>query len=317
LVNFLKLTHNEVMKIYIQKSTWVMYIFLALIILVGAILNVTGDFITKDYGEDTWREELQEENNKLMKEMKEEPLFQDYNTSLIGQNNYYLENDIQPVGYGAWQYVQENLLLVSLVSLFTIIVAAGIVANEFRWGTIKLLLIRPTSRFRILLSKYVAVLLFALHALLFLIIFSWIIGFIFFGVDGFNPYIVIEKSNGLEYVSIIKEVVVGYGLRVINLVMMATFAFMISSMFRSSAVSIGTAVFLMLAGNSIVMFFAERSWAKFILFANTDLSQYIDGNTPFIEGMSLPFSVTVLVIYFAIFVFAAWGVFMKRDVAGQ
>lgn len=317
MVNFLKLTQNEVRKMHIQKSTWIMYSILALIILVGAILNITGDFIIKDYGENTWREELQEENNKLTKEMEEEQLFQEYNTSLIEKNNYYLENDIKPLGYGAWQYVQENLMLVSLISLFTIIVAAGIVANEFRWGTIKLLLIRPISRSKILLSKFVAVLLFAFYALLFLIFFSWIIGAIFFGIDGLNPYMVMEKGNGLEYVSIIKEVMTSYGLKVVNLVMMATFAFMISSILRSSAVAIGTAVFLMLAGNSIVLFFAERSWAKFILFANTDLSQYVGGNEPFIEGMSLTFSVTVLVVYFVIFVIASWGVFMRRDVAGN
>lgn len=61
--------------------------------------------------------------------------------------------------------------------------------------------------------------------------------------------IVIEKSNGLEYVPIIEEIITGYGFKMVNLVMMATFAFMISSIFRNSAFAIGTAVFLMMAGN--------------------------------------------------------------------
>lgn len=315
--NFWKLTQNEIKKIYIQKSTWILYILLALLIVGGAILTVTTDIITKDYDENTWKVELQEENDKLTKEMEEEALFQDYNTSLIEQNNYYLENDIRPLGYNAWQYVLENVMLLSVVSLFTIIVAAGIVANEFRWGTIKLLLIRPISRSKILLSKYVAVLLFAFYTLLFLIILSWLIGAIFFGIDGFNPHMVMEKSGGLEYVSVIKEIGIDYGYKLVNLLMMATFAFMISTIFRSSPIAIGTAVFLMLAGNSIVMFFAEHSWAKYILFANTDLTQYLDGNAPLMEGMTLSFSIAVLVVYFVIFVTASWGVFMKRDVAGN
>ncbi|WP_010094354.1 ABC transporter permease [Ornithinibacillus scapharcae] len=317
MVNFLKLTQNEIKKVYIQKSTWVLYMLLALIIIGGGILTVTTDVITKEYGEDTWKEELQEENQKLTKEMEEEGLFADYNTSLIEINNYYIENDIRPLGYNAWQYVQENAMLVSLVSLFTIIIAAGIVANEFRWGTIKLLLIRPISRFKILLSKFVAVLLFAFYTLLFLIILSWIVGAIFFGIDSFNPHMVMDKHGGLEYVSVIKEIIFDYGFKLVNLFMMATFAFMISSIFRSSPIAIGTAVFLMLAGNSIVMFFAEHSWSKYILFANTDLTQYVGGNEPLIEGMTLSFSITVLVVYFVVFVCASWGVFMKRDVAGN
>ncbi|HAM80137.1 ABC transporter permease [Ornithinibacillus bavariensis] len=316
MVNFWQLTQNELKKIYIQKATWVMYILLTVILFGAALITITSDFITRDYNEDTWREELQEENNKLTKEMQEEAIFQEYNTGLIEQNNYYLEHDIMPPGYGAWQYVHENIILVSLISLFTIIVAAGIVANEFKWGTIKLLLIRPSSRVKILLSKYVAVILFALLTLLFLIAFSWLIGALFFGVDGLNPHMVMEKNNGLAYVSIIKEVLVGYGFKMVNLIMMATFAFMISSIFRSSALAIGIAVFLMLAGNSIVMFFAEHSWAKFILFANTDLSQYVNGNEPFIEGMSLTFSIIILLIYYAFFVISSWIVFVKRDVAG-
>ncbi|WP_040982550.1 ABC transporter permease [Oceanobacillus jeddahense] len=314
--NLMNLIHNEINKIYIQKSTWIMYIFLAVIILgYGMLTNFFGD-VRESYSEDSWRAELQEENEELTKEMEEEELLQDFNTGLIEQNNYYLENDIQPASYDAWQFVMEMNIMLSIVSLLTIIIAAGIVANEFRWGTIKLLLIRPISRSKILLSKYMAVLLFALITLLFVVIFSWIIGALFFGVEGLNPHIVMDKAGGLEYVSVIHEIITNYGYKLVNLVMMATFAFMISSIFRNSALAIGTAVFLMMAGNSIVSFFSEYSWAKYILFANTDLSQYANG-APWVEGMTLPFSIIVLLVYFVVFLAASWGIFTKRDIAGQ
>ena len=92
-----------------------------------------------------------------------------------------------------------------------------------------------------------------------------------------NPHIVLEKNEGMEYVSVIGEILTGYGFSLINLLMMATFAFMISAIFRNSALAIGLAIFLMLAGNQIVFFFIERDWAKYILLANTDLSQYVNG----------------------------------------
>jgi len=317
LSNFLNLIQNELTKIYIQKSTWIMYIILAVIIVgVGIIANTAGDLVNS-YDEDTWRAELQEENEALTAEMEQDQFMESLNTPIIERNNYYLENDIQPTGYGAWNFVMENRMLLSLVSLLTIIVAAGIVANEFKWGTIKLLLIRPISRTKILASKYASVLLFALFTLLFVLIFSWIIGAILFGVEGLNPYIVLNINGSLEYVSVIGEIISGYGYQLVNLVMMATFAFMISSVFRNSTLAIGTAIFLMMAGNSIVSFFADRTWAKYILFANTDLSQYANGNTPWIEGMTLGFSVTVLIVYYVVFLALSWLFFTKRDVAGQ
>ncbi|WP_067727716.1 ABC transporter permease [Oceanobacillus damuensis] len=315
--NFFSLIYNEIAKIYIQKSTWIMYLLLGVIILgLGILANTYGD-LNDGYEADTWRETLQEENEELTNEMEEEPFLQDFNLSSIEMNNYYLENDIQPAGYGAWQFVMENEMLLSIVSLLTIIVAAGIVANEFRWGTIKLLLIRPISREKILASKYGAVLLFSLFTLLFVLLLSWVVGALLFGVEGINPHIVMEKNTGFEYVSVINEIITGYGFQLVTLLMMATFAFMISTVFRNSALAIGTAIFFMMVGNQIVFFFMERSWAKYILFANTDLSLYFNGNTPWIEGMTLGFSITVLLIYYVLFLMLSWIFFTKRDVAGH
>lgn len=306
---------------YIRKSTWIMYIILAVLIIGSGILTMTFDETGEQYEQDNWREVLQAENDELTKEMEEDEFLQDINPMFIEENDFYLDNDIQPESYGALEFVNDNNMLLMLVSLFTIIIAAGIVANEFSMGTIKLLLIRPIPRTVILLSKYVSVLLFAFITLLFVLGFSWITGAILFGVEGMDSHVLIYTDNlnldsGLKYVSVIKEIGAGYGYQLINLVMMATLAFMISTVFRNSTLAIGVSIFLMMTGNSIVAFLSERVWAKYILFANTDLKQYADG-TPFIEGMTLQFSVTMLVIYYVIFMMLAWIFFTKRDIAGQ
>src|SRR5690625_4603069 len=119
----------------------------------------------------------------------------------------------------------ENAVLLSIVSLFTIIIAAGIVANEFRWVTIKLFLIRPISRSVILLAKYISVLIFSFITLLFVLLFSWIVGAVLFGIDGLNPHTLIyandfDMDSGFRYVSIIKEIIADYGYQLVNLVMM-------------------------------------------------------------------------------------------------
>ena len=131
----------------------------------------------------------------------------------------------------------------------------------------------------------------------------------------YNPYLayadgkVVEKNMFLHTLSL-------FGLASVNLLMMVTFAFMISAVFRSSSLAIGLATFLMFAGVQAVAILAalEQGWVKYILFANTNLTPYFDG-TPLVEGMATSFPITVLAIYFVLFNVVSWVIFNKRDVA--
>ncbi|TCT24945.1 ABC-2 type transport system permease protein [Melghiribacillus thermohalophilus] len=317
---YFKLLYNELFKIYVRKSTWAMYAVLTLLIIAPAVLILSFDDMQKEYT-DNWREELQKENEEYQKdmaEMEESPgdFVEEYNSQTIAKNNYYLENDIKPLNYGAWTFTLENAGLVSVVSLLTIIIGAGIISNEYRWGTIKLLLIRPISRTKILLSKLTSVFLFALCTMIFLFLISLLTGAIFFGFEGMNPYYVVQTAEGFEHVRIVNEIFSEYGYKVVNLVMMTTLAFMISTIFKNSSLAIGIGIFLLLGGNMVVGIFSQYEWAKYILFANIDLKQYETGNV-WIEGMTLGFSITMLMIYFVVFVVLSWLVFNKRDVAGH
>lgn len=333
MTNFFNLILNETIKTYIRKSTWIMYILLGIIIILFGFLNKSIlEYDDSYYDDDNWREQMVAENEKIVAENEqyqqdleedtegEVEFFVIPNMDIVEQNNYYLENDIQPTRYGAGQFVAESAGLLSVVSLLTIIIAAGIVAHEFRWGTIKLLLIRPISRMKILLSKYISVLLFAFITLLFVIIISWITGAILFGVEGANAQMLLYNYSddfttyNYRVVSLMSEILKGFGYGLVNLIMMTTFAFMISSVFRNSSLAIGTAIFLMMGGNTIVGIFAEKPFAKYILFANTNLKQYADGEV-LIEGMTFGFSVTILILYYLVFLALSWMFFTKRDVA--
>lgn len=314
----MNLIWNEQIKLYAKKGTWVMFAVLLALALGGGLITkffgTESDF--KEYGDD-WQTELQAENEELTAEMENDEFAGFVNEMVIAENNYHLENNIKPLPYDGWEYVLENSFLTSVISLFTIIVAAGIISNEFKWGTIKLLLIRPISRSKILLSKYVSVLIFAFTLLVFLLASSWIVGAILFGLNGLNPMVVQDMMPGYVQNDVLGEIVKSYGFGLVTLVMMATFAFMISAIFRSSGMAIGLAIFLMMAGNAIVAFLSQYEWSKYILFANTNLKQYMNGMEPPIPGMSLTFSIIVLAVYFVIFMAAAWAAFTKRDVAGN
>ena len=144
---------------------------------------------------------------------------------------------------------------------------------------------------------------------------SFITGGILFGFKGVSePFI--KYSNGhISEVNMVAHTMGVYGLQCINLVMMVTLAFMISTVFRNSALAVGIGVFLLTVGGTLTAVLAQHfTWPKYILFANTDLSQYLNG-TPLIKGMTMSFSIAVITIYFIIFNVISFVGFMKRDVA--
>lgn len=348
--NFLHLMYNELQKVYFRKSTWIMYLLVALLIIsFGSLLKVFDGYTdARTYGED-WREVLLEENeNMLKKQEKVEQQLATYDETygetnqdedgwdekrfdiemsapdleIVEENNLYIEADIKPSGYGAWQFVTDNAGMLMVVTLLTIIIAAGMIAHEFRWGTIKLLLIRPISRTTILLSKYVTILMFGLITLLLVVIVAWISGAILFGVEGMQANMVVKNSalvnNGQtskEIVSTYKELISSYGYGLIELIIMATFAFMISAVFRNSTLAVGTAVFLVFAGTTVtsILLAFDVKIAKYLLFTNMDLKQYADGEV-FIEGATLGFSIAVLVTYYMLFMLISWLFFVRRDI---
>lgn len=290
-----------------------MYILLAVLVIGGAALVSSVDSIQTEYS-DNWKEELREENEQYQQEITE--FDNTFSYELMERNNYYLENDIKPLDYGAWQFTLENVGLVAVVSLLTIIIGSSIISNEYKWGTIKLLLIRPVSRNVILLSKFVATFVFALLTMIFLFLISMLGGGIFFGLEGVNPNTVISTVDGFEYVPIVGEVMSEYAYRIVDLIMVSTLAFMISTIFKNSSIAVGIGVFILMGGNLITGIFSRYEWSKYLLFANLDLQQYKSGNV-LIEGMTLGFSITMLIIYFVVFVALAWTFFNKRDIVNQ
>jgi ABC-2 type transport system permease protein len=313
------LIRNEWMKIFKRVGTYVM---IGLLILVvggsGAITKyLDGQSQKQDQGD--WKQELTEEV-AADKQHLEQGGMDKFSKSMIEErvaiSEYRLEHNIAPnTEETVWTFVESNAGVVTFVGLFAIIVAAGIVASEFSWGTIKLLLIRPISRTKILLSKYLTVLLFGASMLVILFIFSILLGLILFGVGDQSPHLT-YVSGEVQEQSIVVYLIKTYLLKTIDVLMMATMAFMISAVFRSSSLAIGISLFLLFMGaNATALVAMKFDWAKYSLFANTDLTQYTGEMQPLVEGMTMSFSIIMLLIYFAIFLFLAFFVFNKRDVA--
>ncbi|MNW43094.1 ABC-2 family transporter protein [compost metagenome] len=209
----------------------------------------------------------------------------------------------------AWDAVDQLSFLYFLVVIFSTVVAADIVAGEFTWGTIKLLLIRPWTRSKILGSKLLSVICFTLLLTAWFLVTSIAISFILFP----NQPSVIFGQEANPFAYIMEKLLYSY----IDLLVITIFSFMISTVFRSGGIAIGLSMFILFTGNIFTMLFnpIRYPWAKYMLFTNMDLSQYQNGGGNGVAGMSLGFSSVVLAAYIIIFLLVSWVVFNKRDVA--
>jgi ABC-2 type transport system permease protein len=207
----------------------------------------------------------------------------------------------------------ENL---SIAALFVaIIIAADSVAGEFSGGTIKLLLIRPATRSKILLSKYISIVVFLVILLILLFVTSMLLSGLFFGFKGAaEPFTYIGAGGVSHQISAASHVLESYAFESVELLLVLTMAFMLSTVFRSSAIAISVSIVALFVGGIIGEIIKTFSWAKYYLFLNTDLSVYMYDKVP-IKGMTLSFSIIVLIVYFLIFNALSWTIFKQRDVA--
>ena len=311
----LNLLRNENMKIYRRARTWIM---LAILIIITILSSGLMAHYSPDLTNNNWRVEEQQslQMNQQMMSTKDLPATIRENVQRAVQiSEYRLENNIPPESSSMWGAANQLIVnLMQLVTIFVVIIAGDIVANEFSSGTIKLLVIRPISRTKLLLSKYVATMSFGLTTLALLFIVTSLSVGIFYGFEGSAlPHLYL--SNG-----VVKEMnmavyiwnTIGY--HSISIIMVATLAFMISTIFRSSSMAIGISIFTFLISQILVPLLARFEWMKYYLFTNVDLTQHLEG-LPIIEGMTLGFSISVILIYFVIMNAISWLVFNKRDIA--
>ncbi|MFE6075318.1 ABC transporter permease [Paenibacillus sp. NPDC057886] len=214
-----------------------------------------------------------------------------------------------------WQAAITTVQIVFFLNtIFCVVIAAEAVAGEFTWGTIKLLLIRPWSRSKILASKYLTVIGFSILSTLLVVILATVMSYMLFS------HSVTQDGSGVSA----SHAFALWGYLYVDLFITLAIAFMVSSVFRSGALAIGLSLFIMFTQNLFSLIFnpVRYEWAKYVLFNNMDLSRYMnsasdygllgDGNA----GMTLGFSVAVLAVYYVIFMLISWVVFNKRDVAG-
>ena len=204
-----------------------------------------------------------------------------------------------------------------LILIFSIMIAGGIVSDEFNKGTIKSLLIVPHKRSKILFAKYISIIIMILLIIGVLIVSELLIGGILMGFSSLSIPVVVYNitDSALEIINIF-----GYlGLQILanlpQIILLATLAFACSVIVNSTAFSI-VIPFCGIIASELINAFAYAYDIKILNYfvtTNWDFTVYLFGGTS-IYGNSLLHAIIVCLVYLLIMLVVTFIVFKRKDI---
>ena len=211
-------------------------------------------------------------------------------------------------------YSQFGIFLIVVV----VMIAGTIVSEEFNKGTIKLLLVKPYTRNKILMAKAITTLIMIIFVIIVTLLMEILIGGIIFGFDSLSEPVVAYNfnTNTIQEMNIFANLGLQTLTQLPMIILLATLAFAISTIFSNSTLAI-TISLLGYMSSSIINQLAigyDLQFLKYFVTMNWDLSMYLYGGLPYMEGMSMLLSILICVAYFLIMMIPTFIVFKKRNI---
>lgn len=303
---------NEWMKLWSKKSSWVMLVLIAILAIAPAFLIRS----VEDPIDNSWKTDLRETivmyESFLVDETMDADMQQFYEEEImIAQHQ--LDHDIAPTGTTLDSYVYSALEVFTVfITIFAVVVGAGIVSSEFSTGTIKMLLTRPVKRWKILLSKLCTTILFGFALYVVGIALAAITGLFMFGTESSTAFHVVDGN--VVTANVWATALHYFVLSLSNFFMSIFLAFMLGTLFTSSSLAIGLTLFVSLMGSTAVFILSDYDFVKYIWITHSDLTQFMPGNSTMLPDMTLTTSLVINVIYALAFLAITFIVFMRRDV---
>lgn len=300
---------------------------------------------TKDSPE-AWKDTLKEEKKALEANLND-PSYPEYykaqNKERIDTINLYLDKNMKPIEEWEFNGINYGLTFISIVGM--LILAAGIavfmsdiVSGESTPPTLKFLLVQPISRGKVILSKFIAVVLTVVAMIGGLE--TLVVGGIsaFTGLDAAKmPQVIGEKfkwdytnaaqNGGPELVKVAGSGVLSnrweyllqsFGLQILFIIACCAFIFMISAIFKSSMITMAVSVIICVAATIIPEMSATvKSISRFFFISYGDTTSLVSGtcainfNNP---DITLGFGVIVMVVTAVVSYIVAHIVFNKKDI---
>ncbi|MGG3999838.1 ABC transporter permease [Anoxybacillus kestanbolensis] len=324
----INLVYNEMLKIVRKRRLFIIAAIVAVLVSLFTYAQFKQiETIRERIGTTDWRTQLQQQIIDTQNRLNSTGISEDWKKFLkirLQQQQYYLDKDINPMAPGAPTFMRmfiENSIELFL-PLLVMVIAADLVSSEASGGTIKLLLTRPVKRWKILMSKYIAMMLSTSFVVFSVALLSYAISGIVFGYGGWNLPLLTgfsiqgEELNtaGVHLIPQWKYLLIEFGLAFFVALVVGTLTFMLSVLLRSTAAVMGIMLAALISGAILSSMVSSWESAKYLFMVNLRLTSYVSGMAPPIDGMTLSFSMTVLATWALVALIVSFYVFTKRDV---
>lgn len=322
------LVQNEMMKLLARKRLLVIGIIVAVLVLLFTYAQYKQvEEQREKLGTTDWRAALQQQIIDIQNRLGSSRMSDEWREQLqvsLKQQQYYLDHNINPTAPGAPSFVRMFVENSSdlFIPLLVMIIASDLVSSEHSLGSVKLLLTRPVKRWKILLSKYITLVL-AISAIIAMVgVLSYVLSGIIFGYKGMNAPIItgftVEGGNldtsRVRLLAQWKFLLMDFGLVWFIAVVVGTLAFMLSVLIRSTAAGMGVMLAALVSGAILSNMVSSWESAKYLFMVNLKLTNYLNGVAPPIEGMTLMSSLIVLLVWWAAALVISFVVFIREDV---
>lgn len=330
----LGLIENESLKILRRKRFRIVLIVLAaLLCLVVFAQNRQLQNRRRDNPERDWRAQVEKRASDLERQMNQQrrgvpEQWKRWMRYESGRLRYYLSKNLNPNELSGPLFTRgfAGVGSVLLIPLLIAVFGADLVSSEFAEGTITLLLTRPVARWKVLLSKVVAMVLFTTLTLLAAFFLAWGVSGIAFGWSGWGAPILTGfrlgeaaqgagfDLSGVRSVPLWQDTFAAWGLAWFSALSVGSITILLSVVFRSAAAAMGTMMATLVGGTILSRVASDWDGAKWFFVTNLPLPDFYAGMPPPFAGMTLTFSALVLAAWALSALTVAFLLFTRRDV---
>lgn len=242
----------------------------------------------------------------------------------VEQLKYFIDQGINPITPSAArfavQFVEQGIVL--LIPLLIIILGADIVSGEFGMKTIKILMTKAVPRWKILMSKLLALSMMTTLVILIVGVLSVVMSWLFFRRWGFDEPVITGfvlmggslKSDQVIQVTQFEYLILIYSLAWFVALVISCITFMISVLVKSTPASIGIIMSALIGGQFLQFFLADWEIVKYFFVTNLSMTKYLTGSYQYIEGMTFGFSFGVLSAWAIGTLVISFIVFSRNDI---
>lgn len=191
----------------------------------------------------------------------------------IKKSLYAIDHNIDYNKAGSRTSLNEIIINnIAFLGLIVVIISGAIVASEYQKGTIRLLVIRPNKRWKILLSKFLTITILTIV----LAFITYLASFLTNGIlYGFKDYFISDLiiSNGkIKEISFILLSIGKMLILLIPIIFSGLIAFFLSTITKNTALSVGLSIFLQFGYGLITMILVLINFP----FINLTFLPYLD-----------------------------------------